>query len=436
MHELIEKIRSAIVYHLDSSGKFLQERPKGASIELPRINEQETRKNIELLMGQLLSDASVEMVLADLKASVQAVKSYYSQTHDGFRVAKGTGKGRSITVGDLYAFSVAASYCFDLLPESEPKTGVRIGIGVMAPAVQDCGKNLIKLAWKAAGYEVVDLGNTLQPEVWIERIRQLKFSLVGISCMSNKSINNVHRLLSALQSQSLNLRVVIGGIAVNRIMAFNFFKTYGIPIYYGRDVGDAIEVLEKAVLGKPLEIPKVKQVEEIRAPAELVEKANRHSFRLFRISISEVIMNKKARSHCSGCSGDKKRLCPLEIGSEKVKSLEESMSFVNSYGHAVLVFSDYLDETDRSACKSTWEGLLSIEQYLDSAFNEAFAFKFPMTCPFCRPKDCSLLKGEGCVFPFLYRPLHEQYNINIPETLGKVFGDGSPTGICSIILVR
>lgn len=59
-----------------------------------------------------------------------------------------------------------------------------------------------------------------------------------------------------------------------------------------------------------------------------------------------------------------------------------------------------------------------------------------MTCPFCRPKDWSLLKGEGCVFPFLYRPLREQYNINVPETLSKVFGDGSPTGICSIILVR
>ena len=99
--ELIEKIRSAIVYHRDTDGKVLQERPKGASIELPRINEQETRMNAELLMEQLLSEAPMEVVLGDLKTSVQAVKSYYTKTHDGFRVAKGTGKEQSFTVGDL-----------------------------------------------------------------------------------------------------------------------------------------------------------------------------------------------------------------------------------------------------------------------------------------------------------------------------------------------
>jgi len=45
---------------------------------------------------------------------------------------------------------------------------------------------------------------------------------------------------------------------------------------------------------------------------------------------------------------------------------------VKGYGYAVLVFADYVDESDRPACKSTGEGLLSIEQYFDSAFNVRF----------------------------------------------------------------
>jgi len=34
----------------------------------------------------------------------------------------------------------------------------------MAPARQDCGKNLIKLVWQGAGCEVIDLGANLKPQ--------------------------------------------------------------------------------------------------------------------------------------------------------------------------------------------------------------------------------------------------------------------------------
>jgi methylmalonyl-CoA mutase cobalamin-binding subunit len=435
MHELIEKIRSAVAYHMDSNGKVRQNRPQGASLDLPQIEEQETRRNTDALMAQLLSEASAETVIAHLKASVQFVKSYYTRAHDGFRVAKGTGKGRSITVGDLYAFSVAAGYCFDFLPEAERQTGTRIGIGVMAPAIQDCGKNLIKIVWKAAGYEVVDLGNTLQPERWLEEIGQRDLSLVGISCMTTKCIDNVHRLLSSMEEQSMNLPVIMGGIAANRAMAFNFSKTYGLPIYYGTDVGDAVEVLEKALSKRPVEIPTIKEVEEMGSPAEILKETNRHGFRLFRIRISDILMDEDAREGCSHCSGDKRRLCPLEIGYEKLKSLKESTGLVNNYGYAVLVFAEIPDETDRPKCKSMWQGLLRAEQYFAAVSNDAHAFKFPMTCPFCLPKECTLPKGK-CTFESLYRPLHEQYNINVKKTLANVFGDGAPCGICSIILVR
>jgi hypothetical protein len=189
-------------------------------------------------------------------------------------------------------------------------------------------------------------------------------------------------------------------------------------------------------MSAPVEVPAVKEPEEISTPAELSPVIGRHGFRLFSIRISDIVIDSDARKGCSFCCGDKTRLCALdEIGYEKQRSLEESVRFVGSFKFAVLVVAEGQDESDRPRCKSMWEDLLRVEQYFDSAFNAAHAFKFPMTCPFCLPKECKLRKGE-CTFPFLYRQLHEQYNINVHETLVNIFGDGTPTGVCSIILVR
>lgn len=435
MNNLFENLRSAVVYRADSKGNVLLKRMRGSSIDLPEIDEPATHRKVEFLMKQLLSHASSDIVLSNLRDSVSFVKSLYAQTHDGFRVAKGTDRGRSITVSEVYGFSVAASLCFDLLPPAKRETNASVAIGVMAPAIQDCGKNLIKLIWKVAGFDVVDFGNTVHPESWFGEISRLDLSAVGISCMVNKCIANVRKLLGSLTHRGLRLPVIIGGIATNRLMAFDLANEYGLPVYHGSDVNDAAEVLEKALAKIPLEVPEIKNVEEISIPAGLSTATEHHGFRLFKIKISDIVINQDARKGCSHCSGDKKRLCPLENGYEQQKSLEESHQFVSSFKFAVLVLVDIPDESDRSKCKSVWEGLLSVEQHLNSAFNSAHAFRFPMTCPFCVPKECKLHKGE-CMFPFVYRPLHEQYNINIPETLANVLGDAKPTGICSIILVR
>jgi methylmalonyl-CoA mutase cobalamin-binding subunit len=435
MNNLFEDLRSALVYRADSKGNVLLKRMRGSSIDLPEIDEPATHRKVEFLMKQLLSHASSDIVLSNLRDSVSFVKSLYAQTHDGFRVAKGAGRGRGITVSDVYCFSVAASFCLDFLPPTKRETDASVGIGVMAPAIQDCGKNLIKLIWKVAGFDVVDFGNTVHPEAWLSEISRQDFSAVGISCMANKCLVNVRKLLDSLTHRGLSLPVVIGGIATNRLMAFDLAKEYGLPVYYGCDMNDATEVLERALAKIPVEVPEIKNVEDVSIPAGLSTATEPHDFRLFKIRISDIVIDADARRGCSYCSGDKKRLCPLEIGYEKQKSLEESIQFVSSFKFAVMVLADIPDESHRSKCKSVWEGLLGVEQYFNSAFNSAHAFKFPMTCPFCLPKECKLQKGE-CMFPFLYRQLHEQYNINVPRTLANVLGDAKPTGICSIILVR
>jgi methylmalonyl-CoA mutase cobalamin-binding subunit len=434
MNDMQGMIRSAVAYQLDSHGKVRLKRVKGSSISLPEIDEKQTKKNVESLMSDLLSRIPREQVLAGLKGAVSSVKSMYMLTHDGFRVAKGAKKIGNLTVGDVYSFAVAAGYCFDLLPAVNQNFDIKIGIGVMAPAIQDCGKNLIKLMWKSAGFDVVDLGNTVHPENWIEEIIKRVLTTIGISCMANRCIDNLGKLLESMARRSLDLPVVIGGIAVSRSRAYDLTQRYGISVYYGHDLSDATKVLERALERSPVEVPVVKAIEKIEIPTDLLMDVDGCGFKLFKIRISDVVLDKNARDGCASCTGDKRMLCPLDVGYERQKSLEESIKFINRYQFAVLVLTDFHDVSDRFNSKAMWEGLLRVEQHFSSLYNDAYAFRLPITCPYCLPKECKLPKSE-CAFPYAYRQVHEQYNIDMIKTQINVLGE-KHTGEGAIILVR
>lgn len=409
---------------------------KGASVSLPVIDAEATRAKMVDLMSHLLGEVGHETMMSHLREAVRRSKALYTRSHDGFRTAKGVKKSDSMTVGELVAFSVAATTCFDLLPAPPVQSELKIGIGVMAPAIQDCGKNLIRLLWRAAGFEVVDLGNTLRPDGWLNAISRHGLSLLGISCMASGCVEKLHQLLSALVARGWSQPVILGGIAVNKVLAFELAREYALPIYYGRDVSDAEAVLHKAISKAPADVPRVQEVERIDPPAEFLCTVGRHSVALYRIGISDIVIDAHARDGCASCAGDKQKLCPLATGYEKQRPIEESKALIRGYRHAVLVVAaDVPDESDRQTCKALWEALLNLEQHFAITYNDADAFRFPMTCPFCLPRECKLPKGQ-CVMPTFYRPLHETFSINIPKTLENVFGDAKPTGIVSLILVR
>lgn len=244
---LVEVVRSAVSLRIGPKGETLTRKVRGSSINLPDIDEDKTRKNAEALVRSVLTRERQENALAQLKAAVSEAKSLFTSTHDGFRMAKGAGKGKKMTVSDLYAFSIAAGFCFDFLGPTQERKRAKVAIGVMAPAVQDCGKNLIKLMWKASGYRVADLGASVQPAAWLEEISSHRISVVAVSCMTNKCIGNLERLVKAIANDWPDLPVIIGGIAVNRITAYDLAQRYHIRVHFGQDINDAESVLEKAL---------------------------------------------------------------------------------------------------------------------------------------------------------------------------------------------
>jgi cobalamin-dependent methionine synthase I len=170
-----------------------------------------------------------------MKSGISSIKSLYNSTHDGFRIAKGVRKDGRITVGEIYAFSVAAAICFELLTRNKQESKHNIAIGVMAPAVQDCGKNLIRMVWQASGHQVIDFGIKLEPKKCLELILENRISVLGLSIMVNAALARLRELLELIAENRIDVAICLGGMSVNCLITHKLSLEFNLPLYYGQE---------------------------------------------------------------------------------------------------------------------------------------------------------------------------------------------------------
>jgi 5-methyltetrahydrofolate--homocysteine methyltransferase len=93
----------------------------------------------------------------------------------------------------------------------------RIVMGTMHGDLHDIGKNLVSIMLEGAGFEVIDLGNNVLPERFVEAVARHRPGFVGFSAMLTTTMPNMGRTLEALEGAGLrrDLRVIIGGVPVS-----------------------------------------------------------------------------------------------------------------------------------------------------------------------------------------------------------------------------
>lgn len=78
---------------------------------------------------------------------------------------------------------------------------------------------------------MIDLGANLKPQAWLKSLDQHNVSSLAVSCMKNERVSGLHALLADMKEAALNLPVLIGGIAVNKVTAYELSQQFGIPVY-------------------------------------------------------------------------------------------------------------------------------------------------------------------------------------------------------------
>ena len=120
----------------------------------------------------------------------------------------------------------------------------RVVIGTVAGDLHDIGKNLVGLMLKGAGFEVIDLGNDVSPEKFVETALSENAPVVGMSALLTTTMPMMGEVVKLIKAKGLagKVRTIIGGAPVSPDFAREIEADA-----YGFDCVNAVEQVRKLV---------------------------------------------------------------------------------------------------------------------------------------------------------------------------------------------
>ena len=127
------------------------------------------------------------------------------------------------------------------IKEGIPTIG-KVIIGTVHGDLHDIGKNLVGIMLKGAGYEVIDLGNNVPPEKFIEVAKEKNAAVIGLSALLTTTMPVMKRVVELLKEKGLSerIKVIIGGAPVSEEFAREIEADA-----YGYDSASAVETVKR-----------------------------------------------------------------------------------------------------------------------------------------------------------------------------------------------
>ena len=202
-----------------------------------------------------LIDAIVD--LDEIKI-VEIIQDKLQRGEQAIEILKEAGKGMEI-IGKKYErgefalseLMVASEFFQEGMRILEPYLPVfekgRQGIVVIGTPegdIHNIGKNIVATMLKANGFEVHDLGVDVAPEVFVNKVSEIKPQVVAMSSLLTVTYHSMKKVAEALRSfrNDNKLKVLIGGAAVDERV-----KDYVGADYFGEDVLEAVKYAKKII---------------------------------------------------------------------------------------------------------------------------------------------------------------------------------------------
>jgi 5-methyltetrahydrofolate--homocysteine methyltransferase len=131
-----------------------------------------------------------------------------------------------------------------LLAESDVTSAGKLVIGTVKGDLHDIGKNLVKMMMEGAGFETIDLGTDVGPEVFVDAVREHQPGIVGMSALLTTTMVQMKATVEALEEAGLrsSVKVIVGGAPVTAAFA----EEIGADAY-GADAASAVDVARSLV---------------------------------------------------------------------------------------------------------------------------------------------------------------------------------------------
>lgn len=106
-------------------------------------------------------------------------------------------------------------------------TEYNILIGTVEGDIHSIGKNIVKLMMESSGFNVIDLGEDVSAQRFIDYIKHNIVDIVGLSTMMSTTLFSMENIIEEIKKIFPDMKFIIGGASVSD----NFAKKCGADIY-------------------------------------------------------------------------------------------------------------------------------------------------------------------------------------------------------------
>jgi len=108
-----------------------------------------------------------------------------------------------------------------LLSAAEAKAVGKVLLGTVKGDLHDIGKNLVGMMCEGAGFDVQDLGTDVEPDQFLDAIKEFEPDIVGMSALLTTTMRAMGDTIKAIEEAGLRdqVKVMIGGAPVTQRFA-------------------------------------------------------------------------------------------------------------------------------------------------------------------------------------------------------------------------
>jgi 5-methyltetrahydrofolate--homocysteine methyltransferase len=144
------------------------------------------------------------------------------------------------------AMKASVNHLETFMDKNESSSKAKILLATVKGDVHDIGKNLVEIILSNNGYDVVNLGIKVPPEVLIAAVREHEPDVLGLSGLLVKSAQQMVVTGEDLRSAHVTLPLLVGGAALSaRFTRGKIAPAYGAPTLYAKDAMEGLDLLER-----------------------------------------------------------------------------------------------------------------------------------------------------------------------------------------------